>query len=407
MSGWRTQNEVDEGVTPGGLTGQVLTKQSNLDGDVDWQDPPGSAGGEENIGQNIGTLGFGLYSGKSGVALQFKNVHGPNPELNITQDANNNLLFTVNTAQINHNVLLNSGTNTHATIDSHLGNSSIHFTESSINTDNVTEGSTNLFFTSAERTKLDGLDDNLFLGQYTSLTALQTAHPNPGGPGFYAYVDQGAGQDVVVYIWDVDDTQYVLQAGTPTTETPASIKTKYESNANTNAFTDAEKNKLGAIGAGARVVNVVGGANVTVDAVDPQNPIVNVPSIGVESVVAGSNVSVDATDPANPIISASVSGVGLATWTSVSTQTSDYTTVLADDGTKILYGTAATGDGRITFRDNPPDGTQYWLRNLNEKSEGKRLFPVYKGVDLTPVGNAEGDVKYVYSSDTDDWTAYN
>ncbi len=51
---------------------------------------------------------------------------------------------------------------------------------------------------------------------------------------------------------------------------------------------------------------ITGGTNVTVDATDPVNPIVNVPTIGgqVDSVVAGTNVTVDATDPANPIVSA-------------------------------------------------------------------------------------------------------
>jgi hypothetical protein len=61
----------------------------------------------------------------------------------------------------------------------------------------------------------------------------------------------------------------------------------------------------GADGTGV-VATIVGGTNVTVDATDPVNPIVNVPTIGgqVDSVVAGTNVTVDATDPANPIVSA-------------------------------------------------------------------------------------------------------
>ena len=37
-----------EGIPPGGVTGQVLTKRSNADGDADWADPAGGAGGNHN-----------------------------------------------------------------------------------------------------------------------------------------------------------------------------------------------------------------------------------------------------------------------------------------------------------------------------------------------------------------------
>ena len=58
------------------------------------------------------------------------------------------------------------------------------------------------------------------------------------------------------------------------------------------------------------VQSVVAGANITVDATDPANPIVAGPAPGgrVDSVVAGTNVTVDNTDPANPIVSASGGG---------------------------------------------------------------------------------------------------
>ncbi len=85
--------------------------------------------------------------------------------------------------------------------------------------------------------------DDKYLGLYTSLAALELAHPT-AVPGQYGYVDQGVGQDIVVYIWDDDDSKYVLQLGESTAETPASIKSKYESNPNTNEFSDTEKTKL-------------------------------------------------------------------------------------------------------------------------------------------------------------------
>lgn len=107
-------------------------------------------------------------------------------------------------------------------------------------------------FTDGEKSKLASLESSKFLGTYTSLSALTTAHPSPP-EGAYAHVDAGVGSEVEFYIWDNNDSQYVLQLGESTEETAASIKTKYESNADTNAYTDGEKTKLGGIEVGAQV----------------------------------------------------------------------------------------------------------------------------------------------------------
>lgn len=98
-------------------------------------------------------------------------------------------------------------------------------------------------FTDAEKSKLASLNDSHYLGLYTNETALTTAHPT-ANPGDYAYVDSGAASDVQIYAWDNDDTQWVV-VGSGGSETAASVKSKYESNADTNAFTDTEKAKLG------------------------------------------------------------------------------------------------------------------------------------------------------------------
>lgn len=95
-------------------------------------------------------------------------------------------------------------------------------------------------FTPNEKQKLADLISSKFLGSFVSLAALQTAYPAPP-VGSYAHVDAGVGADVQVYIWDADDSAYVVQAGSGTEETAATIKTKYESNPDTNPFTDAEK----------------------------------------------------------------------------------------------------------------------------------------------------------------------
>lgn len=95
-------------------------------------------------------------------------------------------------------------------------------------------------FTDAEKQKLAGLDSNKFYGKYPNFETLENVI---GESGAYAYVG-GVGENDQSYIWDDDDNIWVLNSGAPNAETPASIKIKYESNPDTNAFTDDEKLKL-------------------------------------------------------------------------------------------------------------------------------------------------------------------
>ena len=101
-------------------------------------------------------------------------------------------------------------------------------------------------FTTSEKAKLTGLESSKFLGTYIDVGALQSNHPSPI-EGSYAHVDVGSGQEVEVYIWDDSNDSYHAQAGVSSAETAASLKVKYESNANTEAFTTTEQIKLGNI----------------------------------------------------------------------------------------------------------------------------------------------------------------
>ena len=116
-------------------------------------------------------------------------------------------------------------------------------TDASIKTKYENNADTNAF-TDSEKTKLSGLESSKFVGEFVSLSALQSAF-STAPVGSYAYVDTGVGQPVEKYIWDNNDSQWELQQGQSTAETPATIKTKYESNPDTNAFTDAEQTNLG------------------------------------------------------------------------------------------------------------------------------------------------------------------
>lgn len=99
---------------------------------------------------------------------------------------------------------------------------------------------TNLL-TDAERTKLSELESSKFMGSFTSSSAIPTVGATAGS---YADVDAGAGETVQRWIYDVDTGAFVQSTGNIAGETAASVKAKYESNANTNAYTDAEKSKL-------------------------------------------------------------------------------------------------------------------------------------------------------------------
>ena len=107
-------------------------------------------------------------------------------------------------------------------------------------------------FTDAEKAKLAGLEDPLWLGTFTSEAALIAAHPPAAArEGSSADVDAGAGSDTARFILDSDSDAWIQQGAAVGAETPASIKTKYESNPDTNVFLDAEKTKLSGIDVGA------------------------------------------------------------------------------------------------------------------------------------------------------------
>lgn len=106
----------------------------------------------------------------------------------------------------------------------------------------VGQGLSDENYTLAEKNKLAGLESSKFKGVYTSLANLQSAHPT-SEPGAYADVDEGVGIDVIRYIWDDTDDEWIEQASGAAL-TAAQVKTLYESNSNTNAFTDQNQTDL-------------------------------------------------------------------------------------------------------------------------------------------------------------------
>ena len=91
--------------------------------------------------------------------------------------------------------------------------------------------------------KLASIEGSRWQGVYISLQALATARPD-GQPGWFAWVDAGAGQPVKMAIWDIDDAQWRISSGEGGTMTPAQVLEALKANADVNVLTDAQLAKL-------------------------------------------------------------------------------------------------------------------------------------------------------------------
>jgi hypothetical protein len=96
--------------------------------------------------------------------------------------------------------------------------------------------------TDAERSAIATIEPTKFKGTFATLGAIPTAG---AAAGMYAILSNGG--DDTIAIFDAGAGAWVNTGNAVTAETAASVKTKYESNANTNAYTDAEKTTLAGI----------------------------------------------------------------------------------------------------------------------------------------------------------------
>lgn len=99
-------------------------------------------------------------------------------------------------------------------------------------------------FTLDEKQKLAGLEDVHYKGWFPSLTALEAKYPT-AEEGSHAFVDDVDGS--TLYIWDLGTTSWEARVGESTEVTASQVKTLYESNPDTNAFTNDLKSKLESI----------------------------------------------------------------------------------------------------------------------------------------------------------------
>jgi len=94
----------------------------------------------------------------------------------------------------------------------------------------------------AEKAAIATIEPTKYKGAFTSLAAIISAHPTASSGDSATILNTGT--DDTEAIWDEDAGTWIDTGAIATSETAATVKSKYESNADTNAFTDAEKTKL-------------------------------------------------------------------------------------------------------------------------------------------------------------------
>lgn len=206
-----------EKVSP--IAGDYMVIVDQADGKlkkVDIDNLPGGGGGsgQSNTASNVGTAGVGVFKQKSGVDLEFKNINAGSNKVTIVDNTGDNEI-------------------------------AVDIDESYFDVDSMTAGSTNKFITTAEQTKLAGIESNA------------TADP-----------------------------------------TGAEIKVAYEAEADTNAFTDADHTKLDGVATGATANTGALADKNTVDTTDIEDDAITADKLADTAVTAGSytraTITVDA-----------------------------------------------------------------------------------------------------------------
>ena len=101
---------------------------------IEFRSLGGGGGGEVNDSRNDGVGGVGVTLPKDVFDLPFKSIFSATTGMLGVADggANNRVELSVLPGGIDHGAIANSGSNSHAAIDSHIGNSSIHFAASTL-----------------------------------------------------------------------------------------------------------------------------------------------------------------------------------------------------------------------------------------------------------------------------------
>lgn len=155
-----------------------------------WEPTPGGGGGGEvNTASNAGVSGIGLFDGKVGVDLEFRNLVSTNTAIGVALDApNKEVELTFSAGNVQHQDLLGAGVATHAVIDAQLPTAD---QKAALVGTNGTPSAVNAYVTDSDPRLVGGGDEFVkvsvadttagYLGAKVTATAgLQEAILNPG-----------------------------------------------------------------------------------------------------------------------------------------------------------------------------------------------------------------------------------
>jgi hypothetical protein len=180
-----------------GTTGQVLTVDTTQTAGVKWATP---ASNFVTNGASVGTA-VTTFGGNNSNVLQFKGIKSLSAAITVAADSN---LTDINLAfvpgNVDHQTLTNVGTNTHAQIDTHIANSSIHVpqNDSITSTNNLWSASKTQTVINAVQSTIPTVSTNLYnldsrtqanyvtAGSTTSYTRIIPNSPTTYQTGFVA-----------------------------------------------------------------------------------------------------------------------------------------------------------------------------------------------------------------------------
>jgi len=229
--------------------------------------------GEVNTISNIGTSGIGIYKQKDGVNFELKKINPLSSKITVVDNTTDNEInLDIAENEINHNNITNVGTLTHSEIDNYINNEALiksvydpnNINADIFNLDNIVEGITNKILTTSERSKISNLPDDtqsalnainsILSSDDTSLDELQEIvnyiKTNKSTLDALSFDDIAETLTYKYYTLTEKNKLSGIEENATGDQTGAEIKSLYESESDTNAFTDAEKTKLAGLTGG-------------------------------------------------------------------------------------------------------------------------------------------------------------
>lgn len=244
---------------PGRLLYKSSTSEILFDNGVEWRViGAGVLGGEINTASNIGAAGVGVFDSKLGVDLRFRNINAGSSKITVTDDgANDEIDIDVAEANLslaNFGGLLDLTSQVTGTLPFGNGGTGLAALGTGLQQLRVNAGATALeYFTLTFPNQVAGADTEIQVNN-GGVFGSEAAYTYDFGTNTQTVDNITLGGTIDGRDPSVDGTKLDgISAGAEVNQSDAGIKTQYENNADTNAFTDAEQTKLTGIATGAEV----------------------------------------------------------------------------------------------------------------------------------------------------------